>query len=52
MSAHDVGPVLLRRVVDPLTGEVTLYPIEDARTVELHAGDEFVTAMFAVSPFS
>ena len=51
---HYVGPVLLRKTVTLVDGEVAQIqyePLRDDETVELHEGDEFVTAYFAVDPF-
>lgn len=53
--AHTFGPVLLRKRVERVGGEVariTYEPLKDTDVVELSEGDEFVTAMFAVDPFA
>lgn len=49
-----VGPVLLRKTVTRVAGEVAQIqyePLRDEDTVEVREGDEFVTAYFAVDPF-
>lgn len=54
MTGYPFGPVLLRKRVETVAGEVariTYEPLRDDEVVELAEGDEFVTAMFAVDPF-